>query len=107
MAPEVIGGRLESGRAWLADVYALGAVAYELLTGAPPFEGRTVSELFDRQVLAPIPDLRERRPDAPPRLAALVAACLAKRAQERPASMEEIAWELHALARAMRRMRAA
>ncbi|MCP5327059.1 MAG: protein kinase [Steroidobacteraceae bacterium] len=74
------------------DVYGLGALAYELLSGYPPyypdFDARAV-------IGAPVPDLQPIHA-APPRLVRLVMRMLAKDPAERPASMDDLQEELHA-----------
>jgi serine/threonine-protein kinase len=84
MAPEAITGRGVDAR---SDLYALGAVAYFLLTGSPVFEGRTVVEVCARHLHAPVEPPSQRAGVAlPARLEALVLACLAKSPADRPAS---------------------
>jgi serine/threonine-protein kinase len=75
MAPEQARGEKVDGR---ADLYALGGTAYFLLTGRPPFEGRSAVEvLAAHQHKAPEP-LTACRPDLPAQLEAVVLRCLAK-----------------------------
>ncbi len=79
MAPEQITAPERVGSA--ADIYALGALITELVTGAPPFAGDAAT-LMQRQVddiPAPLPPER-----APAELAAIVARCLAKAPEARP-----------------------
>jgi TolB-like protein/Tfp pilus assembly protein PilF/tRNA A-37 threonylcarbamoyl transferase component Bud32 len=73
-----------------ADVYSFGCVAYELLTGAPPFTGRTAQQLFVAHMSEPPKPVAAGRPDCPPDLAALVARCLEKDPQRRPESAVEL-----------------
>ncbi|MCH5372963.1 MAG: serine/threonine protein kinase, partial [Planctomycetes bacterium] len=71
MAPEQIGGRRDvTGQ---ADLYALGCLLYEMLTGRPPFEGDNFPELFDQHLHRVPPRVRELAPDCPPELDELVA----------------------------------
>ena len=99
LAPEIIRGDVQPGRVHLVDIYAFGAMAFEMLAGRPPFEGRTIVALLEQHLIAPLPSLRERRPELPPRLATLVESALAKDPGERPPAMEAIAWELRSIAR--------
>lgn len=73
-----------------ADLYALGVVAYEMLTGHPPFTAKSpalVIEAHARRLPEPI---ETRRPDVPPTLSALVMKCLAKSPGDRPRNGREI-----------------
>jgi serine/threonine protein kinase len=80
------------------DVYAVGAVAYFLLAGRPPFEGETAMEVMARQVRdAPEPPSRRAGRAVPERLEALVLACLEKQPGRRPATMDEVAAALAAI----------
>ncbi|MBP1583044.1 MAG: serine/threonine protein kinase, partial [Victivallales bacterium] len=62
-----------------ADIYSLGCVTFEMLTGQRPYQGRTAMELL-AQVIADkeLPDVRESAPDVPPAVARLVADLCAK-----------------------------
>ncbi|MFN2471514.1 MAG: protein kinase [Gaiellaceae bacterium] len=80
----------------LGDVYSLGAMLFELLTGDVPYEGENPVAVAMRHVNDPVPSARERRPEVPPRLDALVGRALAKSPQDRFASMREVIAELEA-----------
>jgi serine/threonine-protein kinase len=90
MAPEAIAH--PSSIDQRADLYALGAVAYFLLAGAPPFEGDRLVEVCAKILHAdPVkPSLRAGRP-VPESLEDLVLRCLSKRPEQRPANARELA----------------
>ena len=73
------------------DIWSLGAVLYELLSGEPAFDGPNVAGLAAAILTRQPRPLRELRDDIPPKLAAVVARCLAKKRDERFASMAELA----------------
>jgi serine/threonine protein kinase len=97
MAPEQILGMPLDGR---ADLYALGCCAWWLLTGAEVFPRDAAdARLLHRHIYDPIPSLAAAMPGAcPPALEAVIAACLAKDAAERPADARALAATLRAIA---------
>src|SRR3989441_1296225 len=76
------------------DIYSVGVLAYELLTGQPPFAGRTPQHLLAAHVTEAPEAINRRRASLPPALAALVMRCLEKRPADRPQSASEV---VHAL----------
>ena len=73
-----------------ADIYALGCVAYELLTGHPPFHGRTPQQQVAAHMTEHPVSPGETRPDVPAWLTELVLRCLEKSPNRRPQSARDI-----------------
>ncbi|HEX6052713.1 MAG TPA: serine/threonine-protein kinase [Gemmatimonadaceae bacterium] len=73
-----------------ADIYALGIVAYEMLTGAPPFHGRTPQALLAAQLSEKPAPLTSRRYDVSVPLSALIMQCLEKEPAKRPKSANDV-----------------
>ncbi|GIJ44533.1 hypothetical protein Val02_14190 [Virgisporangium aliadipatigenens] len=96
-APEQTGmrGRRVDGR---ADLYALGVVLFECLTGEPPFRCEDVGELIRMHLSAPVPDVRALRPDTPEALADIVARLLAKDPDDRYRGAAGLAADLRRVA---------
>ena len=88
MAPEQAAGDPNTDRR--ADFYALGCMAYELLAGRPPFEGKTPQRLLAAHMTETPKPVTDLRPDAPPELARLVAQCLEKEPDARPQTADEL-----------------
>jgi serine/threonine protein kinase len=87
-APEQLRGEPLDVR---ADIYAVGATLYYLLTGRPPFDARDLRELVDRVNRDPPQSPRSIRRDIPSGLATVILRCLAKSPEERPASYPALA----------------
>ncbi len=77
-----------------ADIYAVGATLYFLLTGQPPFDAKDLRELVARVTSEPPRSPRVLRPEIPAGLAAVVLQCLAKVPGERPRSYSDLAANL-------------
>ncbi|MEP6691938.1 MAG: serine/threonine-protein kinase [Gemmatimonadaceae bacterium] len=88
MAPEQVAADPNTDHR--ADLYSLGIVAYEMLVGAPPFQGRTPQALLAAQLTEPPPPIASRRYDVPNALAKLITQCLEKDAAQRPKSAAEV-----------------
>jgi len=95
MAPEIALGETIDGR---ADLYALGCVAYYMLTGQQVFEADKILQLVTKHLEASPkpPSLRTELP-VPPALDRIVLACLAKKADQRPASAADLSRLLEAV----------
>jgi predicted Ser/Thr protein kinase len=76
------------------DVYSLGIVLYELLTAEVPFPGENFVAVAMKHINEPPPDVLEKRPDAPIRLANAIDRALAKDPEERFGSMGDLATDL-------------
>ena len=81
-----------------ADLYAFGVMAYEMLTGQPPFVGATPQAVLSAHVTEPPVAVTQRRPTIPPALAQLIMRCLAKKPADRPQTAEELLPVLEMLA---------
>lgn len=95
MAPEQLAGNLPTPS---TDLYALGVMLFQLLSGRLPHDSPSMGELLQQVVAMPAPDLRGLVPGIHPGVAALVARLLAKQAAQRPSDGEALAAELQALA---------
>ncbi len=73
-----------------SDIYALGCIAYEMLTGATPFAARNVSQMLTAHMTEAPEPVDKRRESTPVALAHIVMRCLAKRPADRPQSANEI-----------------
>ena len=82
-----------------SDLYALGALGYALLTGGPPFSGRTAIEVLGHHLHSPVePPSRRLRAPVSAALEALLLDCLAKHRDDRPASATQVGERLEGCA---------
>src|SRR5262249_46322047 len=91
MSPEQVEGRSVDGR---TDLYAVGCVLFQMLTGRAPFVGEDSLSVAHQQVHNQPPTVRSFRPQVPPGLDELVSRLLAKEPDERPATAVQVRTEL-------------
>ena len=91
MAPEQVRGEAVDGR---CDIFALGAVTYEMLTARPAFGGASAADVAGAVLLKNPEPLADLRPDVPPALARLVERCLVKDPGGRFQSASDLAFAL-------------
>src|SRR5580658_2342683 len=87
MAPEQAGGETIDHR---ADIYGVGVLAYEMLTGRLPFQATTAQQMIAAHLTKPPDQISNRRPGIPPQLASAVMKCLEKRPADRWQSAAEL-----------------
>jgi len=92
MAPEQATGNPATDHR--ADLYALGLITYEALTGAHPFAGRSVHDMIAAHLTEEPPAATSPRGEVPPSLAGLVARLLAKSPDSRPQTAREVVQSL-------------
>lgn len=95
MSPEQMAGRPVDGR---SDLYSLGVMLFQLLTGQLPHADESMAKLMYRIANEPAPDVRTLRPELPEALANVVALALEKRPEVRYADGRQLAADLRAVA---------
>jgi eukaryotic-like serine/threonine-protein kinase len=91
MAPEQIRGKSLDAR---TDVYGFGCVAFELLSGRPPYSGTNPNELLEKHLRAPVPGLQALNKHVTEDFAALVGRMLSKEPDKRPAGFGDVKKEM-------------
>jgi serine/threonine-protein kinase len=81
-----------------ADLWALGMILFEFLTGRPAFHAEAMTELVIKVATEPAPSVRAVRPDVPPALEAVILKCLEKDRERRYPSVAELAQALQPFA---------
>jgi eukaryotic-like serine/threonine-protein kinase len=97
IAPETIQARVTRGEEHLIDIYALGVLAFEIITGRPPFRHCVLRKILDMHLNAKAPRLSQCAASVPAALEQLVASMMDKRPQLRPQSAGEVAARLRAI----------
>ncbi len=89
MSPEQV--RASSSVDGRADIWALGIILFELLTGRPPFEAGCITDILIKIATESPPSLRDLRHEVPPELEALIFKCLEKEPERRFQNVSELA----------------
>jgi len=92
MSPEQAAGRPADAR---CDVYALGAILYEMVTGVPPYSGDNFMEILTKKATQDPPPPSQVRAELPSQVSELVMAAMARSPGDRPQTMEALEYELN------------
>src|SRR4030095_7098822 len=84
-----------------SDIFSVGAVAYELFSGRPPFTGENPLQILDQLRTVTPPRLSELDPTLPPELSTIVARAIQKEQEQRFADLGEMGRELAAVQRGL------
>jgi serine/threonine protein kinase len=103
MSPEQARGLPHDGR---SDVYSLGIMLYELITGQQPFPAASVNEMILMQTQGEPLKVQELRPSVPPALVSIILRAIRKNPDERYETAAEIGRELEALEKSIRQLEA-
>jgi serine/threonine-protein kinase len=96
MAPEQAQGTEVDGR---ADIYSLGIILFEMLTGKQPFEADTPMAVAIKHITDPVPHIRETNPQLPEGMEAIIQKAMAKDKNERFSTAVEMTNALRDVAR--------
>lgn len=91
MAPEQIRGKSLTGR---VDLYAMGCVLFEMLTGHTPYAGENAAAILQQHLSGPIPHAMAEALNCPLKLDQLIFELMSKDADHRPATAAEVGWRL-------------
>ena len=92
MAPEQAAGRPADAR---TDIYSLGAIMYEMVTGVPPYSGDNFMEILTKKATQDPPPPQTVRPELPAQVSELVVSAMSRDPAHRPQSMESLEYELN------------
>jgi hypothetical protein len=92
MAPEQASGHPADPR---SDIYSVGSILYEMLTGTPPYEGENVMEVLHKKANESPRSIAELRPQLMPDIVTLVERAMARNPEDRPQSMADFSYQIH------------
>jgi serine/threonine-protein kinase len=101
MSPEQAKGKSGKELDARSDLYSLGVVMYQMLSGELPFKADTTVEMLIAHIQMPPPPIRSRHPEIPEAVAALVMRCLEKKPERRPADAQRLIDEIERSERAL------